>query len=238
MANDSYEVLVDQLTVHRQVGELTDPISGRVIGIQQGQGKTYFRGEVIPAEAVSPLLRDALDDEDNPLHESVSKRLKKSSSDESENTERRLGVPFAGYDEMDEDEILTAMTNLPSPTIQVIKRFEAQGEGRERIVNYSVGFGESAIDRQEGRVSSDLDEDNRGDESKAASRLTTREVPEEGAVQPGDGITGTGDPQIPHGSQKADEEDEDRPARPRRSRRQRSPKQQPSGDQGDGDSNE
>lgn len=226
MAKDSYEVLVDELTVLRQTGELTDPISGRVIGIQQGQGKTYFRGEVIPAEAVSPVLRDALDDSDNELHETVSKRLKKVSGDPSQNTGLRLGLPFAGYDDMSEEEILVAMSNLPSPTTQAIKEYESQNEGRERIVNYSIGFGESPIDRQEGLVGSELDE---ADEDKATAKLTTREVPEEGIVQPGEGITGTGDPQIPHGSIKASEEG-DKPT----ARRSRRPRNKPadSGDSG------
>lgn len=225
----TYEVLVDELTVLRQTGELTDPISGRVIGIQQGQGKTYFKGEKIPEENVSPVLRDALEDSDSPLHETISKRLKKSSGDASENTAMRLGVPFAGFEDMDEDEVLAAMSSLPSATIQAIKQYEGQGQGRERIVNYSIGFGESPLDRQEGLVGSDLGD---ADEEAAVARLTTREVPEEGPVQPGEGITGTGDPQVPYGSAKEAEGD-DKPAA-RRSRRSRTTKTKSDSDEGSG----
>lgn len=219
MANKGYEVLVDQLTVHRMVGELVDPISGRVVGRQNGQGKTYFLGEVIPADAISPDYTEALEDEDHPAHESLSKKLKPVSADARQNVAQRLGVPFEGYDEMDEDEVLAAMRNLPSPTIQRIKEYESgAGEGRERIVNYSIGFGESPTDRQEGLVSSDLDEDGRDESDKAVARLTTREVPEEGLVQPGEGITGTGDPAIPYGSGQEDEEEKPKARRSRRKR--------------------
>lgn len=220
MANEVYTVLVDELTVHRQVGELTDPITGRVTGIQQGGGKTWFKDEKIPADLVSPLYREALDDEDHPLHAAVSRKLAKGSGDPQENLAVRLGLPMAGYDDMDEDDILAIMQHLPSSTIQAIKTYEAAHEGRERIAQYNIGFAQSPSDRQEGRAGSALDEDGAGNEDKAVSSLTTREVPEEGVVQVGDGITGTGDPQIAHGSQK--EDDESKPAASRRrSRRPR-----------------
>jgi hypothetical protein len=87
---------------------------------------------------------------------------------------------------------------LPSAAIQRIKEYEGERDDpRERITGYSVGFGESSIDRQEGKVSSDLQDT---DESKAAVRISTREVPEDGPVVPGEGVTGTGDPQLPYGA--------------------------------------
>lgn len=230
--SDGYEVLVDELTVHKAVGTLTDPITGRELGIQQGSGKTYFKGEVIPASDVSPLLIQALEDEDHPSHDSASKKLAVAGSSEAKlNTSQRLGMPFAGYDDMDEEDIVSAMSVLPSRAIQSVKRYESENENRERIVHFNVGFGESPQDRQEGRVGSELDEDGRDDADKVAADLTTREVPEEGVVQVGDGITGTGDPAIPHGSQK--EEGEKKPASRRRSRRTRSASQQ-GGDEGSG----
>lgn len=216
----AYKVLVDEYTVHKKVGELTDPITGRLLGIQQGSGKVYFKDELIPESAVSPLIVEALEDEDHPSHEYLAARLEKTSGDASQNTALRLGVPFAGYDDMDEEEVLAALVNLPSATIAAVKRYESENENRERIAQYNVGFGESPTDRQEGRKGSDLDEEGSGNEEKAVSDLTTREVPEEGLVQVGDGITGTGDPQIPHGSQKEDG-DGKKPAARRRSRRQR-----------------
>lgn len=216
-----YEVLVPELTVHRKVGDLTDPITGRVIGYQQGQGKTYYKDEVIPAYAVSPAMIEALEDEDHESHEAVSKRIREVSSEPKSNTAKRLGLPFAGYDDMDEDEVLAAMRNLPSSAIQAVKAYESseEGEGRERILTYNLGFGESPIDRQEGRVSGDHQD---GDEDKAVARLKTREVPEEGLVEPGEGITGTGDPEIPHGQAAKEEEEGSKPATRRRSRRTRS----------------
>jgi hypothetical protein len=207
---DAYKVKVPELTIHRQVGELTDPITGRVIGIQQGQGKTWFKDEVVPADAISPLYLEALEDEDNPMHDAISRKLEKvGSGEEEQNVGLRLGLPFAGYDDMDEEEILNALRHLPSATIQVVKEYEATvGEGRERILSYSIGFGESLRDREEGLVGSDLDEEGR-DENKAVARLTTREVPEEGQITHGEGITGTGEPAVPYGTEKAGEGEDD-----------------------------
>lgn len=221
MATDSYEILADELTVHKQVGVLTDPTTGRELGIQQGAGKVYLKGEVIPAGDVSPSMIEALDDEDHPSHEYVSKRIRRVSDDPRLNTALRLGVPFEGYDELDEEKILAALRVLPSATVSAVKQYEqSKDDPRERIVNFSVGFGQDPLARQEGRVGSDLDEEGRDDSDKAVADLTTREVPEEGVVQAGDGITGTGDPQIPHGSRKESEGEEAKPAR-RRSRRTR-----------------
>jgi hypothetical protein len=207
---DSYEILADELTVHKQVGELRDPVSGQVTGIQQGAGSVHLKGEVIPASEVSPLVIEALENEDHPNHESISRKIRKVSDEPRQNTALRLGVPFAGYDDMDEDEILAALRVLPSDTAQAIKHYESQlDEPRERIIYYNIGFGQSPTDREEGRLGSELDEEGRDNSVKAVADLTTREVPEEGIVQRGDGFTGTGDPQIPHGSRKQkDEEDE------------------------------
>lgn len=218
---DTYEVLVDEVTIHRQVGELTDPITGRSLGIQQGAGKIWFKGEVIPENEISPLYREALEDEDHPMHAAVSKRLKKSGDEARENTSQRLGVPFAGFDDMSEDELLDALRSLPSATIQVVKQYEAQNQNRERIVSFNLGFGESIRDREEGRVGSDLDEDGRDDSDKAVAELTTREVGED-TVQHGEGITGTGEGQIPYGStEQGDDDGSEARATQRRGRRAR-----------------
>lgn len=229
---DTYEVLVDELTVLKTIGTLTDPITGREIGVQQGAGRIAYKGEVLPASEVSSLWVDALDDEDNPLHESVSRKLRKSGDEPREDQESRLGVPFAGYDEMDEKDLLDAMRVLPSSTVQLIKQYEVQrDEPRERVANFNIGFSESPRDRIDGLVGSELDEENAGDEEKATAVLTTRNVDEDD-VQLGEGITGTGDPVVPYGASKeAKEEDseEDKPATDmnvasaRRTRRPRKP---------------
>ena len=226
-----YKVLVDELTVHKTVAKLPQP-DGSVI-YQNGLGETYYRDEVIPDNKVAEDWREALESGEGELHDSLSKVLEQSSEEEGESSGARLGVPFAGYDDMDEDEVLNAMRALPSATISRIQEYEGQrDEPRLRITGYNIGFGESSIDRQEGRVSSDLQDTN---EDKASARINVREVPEDGPVKPGEGITGTGDPQMAYGSREAKEGDEDAPAAdairgtgrtPRRGRRDRQPKPQ------------
>jgi hypothetical protein len=220
-----YKVLVDEVTVHQTVAKLPQPDGS--VTYQNGLGQTYYRDEVIPDDKVAEDWREALESGEGALNDSLSKVLESSSDDESGDSGRRLGVPFAGYDDMEEDDVLTAMRALPSAAINRIKDYERErDEPRERIVGYSVGFGESSIDRQEGRVSSDLQDTN---EDKASARISVREVPEDGPVVPGEGITGTGDPQIPYGSR---EKDDDEPAGDikgtgssrRRGRRDRQPK--------------
>lgn len=224
-----YKVLVDELTVHQTIAKLPQPDGSTVY--QNGLGETYYRDEVIPDEKVAEDWREALDSGEGGLSDSLSKVLEKSSDDDSSSTAGRLGIPFAGYDDMEEDDILNAMKALPSAAISRIQEYEGQrDEPRQRIVGYNVGFGESAIDRQEGRVSSDLQDTN---PDKASARINVREVPEEGPVVPGEGITGTGDPQMSYGSRDAEAGDEEAPAvnaikgtgtTRRRGRRDRQPK--------------
>lgn len=217
-----YKVLVDELTVHQTVGALPQPDGSTVY--QNGLGETYLRDEVIDDDVVAEDWKEALESGEGKLHDSLSKVLEKT-GDEPELSARRLGVPFAGYDDMEEEDILSAMKVLPSAAIVRIKEFEAsRSEPRENIAGYNIGFGESPLDRQEDRVGGDLQE---GDEDKAVARLTTREVPEEGPVIPGEGITGTGDPDVGYGSVKDEEPGEGikgtAKAR-RRGRRDRQPK--------------
>lgn len=195
-----YKVLQDEVTVHQTIAKLPQPDGSTVY--QNGLGETYYRDEVIPEEKVAEDWREALESGEGTLFDSLSKVLEKSSDDSS--TAARLGVPFAGYDDMEEDDVLTAMRNLPSAAIQRIKEYEeSRDDPRERITGYNISSGESAVDRQEGKVSSDLQDT---DESKPVARIATREVPDEGLVVPGEGITGTGDPQTSYGTK--DEEDD------------------------------
>ena len=171
-----YKVLVDEVTVHQTIAKLPQPDGSYVY--QNGLGKTYYRDEVIPDDKVAENWREAMDEGDSALGESLNRKLEKTSGDEESSTSARLGVPFAGYDDMDEDDVLNAMKMLPSAAINRVKEYEAQRDDpRQRIVGYNVGFGESAVDRQEGRVSSDLQDT---DESKPAARINTREVPGRG----------------------------------------------------------
>src|SRR4051812_30582698 len=100
-----YEVLVDEYTAHRDVRELKDK-EGNVTGRQLGLGKVYFKGEVIADSALGQVYKDILDDEDDESHEWLSQRLKQTEGDASEDPKKRLGLPFADYDEMDEDDVV------------------------------------------------------------------------------------------------------------------------------------
>ena len=216
-----YKVLVDEVTVHQTVGKHPQPDGSTIY--QNGMGQTYYRDEVIDDDKVAEDWREALESGEGELYDSLSNVLEKSSDKSSGSA--RLGAPFEGYDDMDEDEALAAMTHLPSGTINRIKEYEAgRDEPRERIVSYNIGYGESPNDRQEGKVGSDVQETNA---DKASARLTTREVPDEGPVQAGEGVTGTGDPQIGYGSKKDEEKGDVKGAglkATRRGRRDRQPK--------------
>lgn len=204
MAVRNFRVLAPELTVHKQVGELRDPITQTVTGIVQGQGTIVFEDEVIPEGEISPLLIEAIDNEDHPSHDYATRQIEEVKDDPRLSLEARLGVPVAGYEEMEEDDIVAVMRHLPSSAIQRIKEYESERDDpREGIVSYNIGFGESPLQRQEGKVSSDREDTN---DDKAAARLRTREVPEDDAVVPGEGITGTGEPAIPYG-ETADEEE-------------------------------
>lgn len=217
-----YKVLVDELTVHKTIAKLPQP-DGSVI-YQNGLGQTYYRDEVIPDDDVAEDWREALESGEGALAESLSGKLEAGG----EATDRKANAPFEGYDDMEEDDVLNAMRSLPSGTVARIQEYEAQrDEPRDRITGYNVGFGESAMDRQENKVGSDVQE---GDENKAVRNLKTREVPEDGPVEAGEGITGTGDPQVAYGAAKAKEEGgsggdvKGTGTRARRGRRDRQPK--------------
>jgi hypothetical protein len=200
MANTGYKVLVDELTVHKAVRPLTHPVTGEEMGWQQGAGETWFLDEVIPAEAMNPEWAEALDSGEGPLFNALSGKLEPSSDEPVLNEQFRMGLPFEGYDDMDEDDILAAMRVLPSAAVQRMKDWEASkgDDAREAIVNFNIGYGESPDDRQSGRLSAD--EDAETDDSKPVRAIRTRTAEEGEPVVPGEGITGTGDPQVAPGT--------------------------------------
>lgn len=230
MSADTYEVLVDGLTVHRQIGELTDPVSGQRTGIQQGDGRVYFKGDVIPASRVSPLLIEALENEDHPNHESVSRKIRKSGDEASESPGQRLGGPFDGYDEMSEEEVVAAMRNLPSATKRRIIQYEQATQNRGQIVNFNIGYGVDPDAHQEDRVGSEYQEPA---EDKPSARVKTRNVPEEGNVEHGEGITGDGTPSIPPGTAASEEDGDENPLTRRRRRRPRKTETDPDASSGE-----
>lgn len=220
---ESYEVLADALTVHKDVRELRHPVTNEVTGHQMGGGRIYLEGERIPANEVSATYKQILDDPDNPSHEYLSARLRKVSDEPREDIGRRLGVPFDGYDDMEVDDIVKAMRVLPSATIQRIKQYEATKENRTEIVDYNIGFGEHPDERQNTKL-----EPPEQDEDKVVRNVATRNVPEEGPVEHGEGVTGTGTagPAKPFGSKAADEKrGAARAPRARRGRRERTQEQ-------------
>lgn len=185
-----YEVTSDTLTVHKMVAELKQEDGSTVR--QNGMGKVYLKGELIEASQISPDYIEALEDKDNPLHAHVSRKLKKATGDSKEDIARRLSLPFDGFDDMDEDQLYNAMVHLPSAVISRIKEYENnRDEPRQRIVGFSVGYGESNEDRQLGKAGSGLKEPTEG---KPSSELETRSTDTGGLVQQGDGVTGIGVP--------------------------------------------
>jgi hypothetical protein len=200
MANKGYQVLVDELTVHKAVRPLTHPITGESMGWQQGAGETWFLDEVIPADQMNPEWAEALDSGEGPLYEALSEKLTPSSDEPVLNEQFRMGLPFEGYDDMDEDDILAAMRVLPSAAVQRMKDWEASkgDEAREDIVNFNIGYGESPDDRQSGRIAQQEDEEL--DESKPVRAIRTRQAEEGEMVVHGEGITGTGEPQVAPGT--------------------------------------
>lgn len=217
-----YTVTGDEVTVHATVSKLPQPDGSFIY--QNGMGETYYRGDVIDDDMIAEDWKEALESGEGKLYDSLSQVLEQG-GDKGTRSEAHLGLPFDGYDDMEEDDVLAAMRNLPSAAVTKMQEYEAnRDEPRARIVNYNVGYGENSIDRQEGKVGSDVQE---ADENKASARLTTREEPEEGLVTPGEGVTGTGDPQIAYGSKKDEEKGDIKGTglkATRRGRRDRQPK--------------
>jgi hypothetical protein len=199
---DTYEVTEDEVTILKTVSKLPQPDGSFVY--QNGLGRVYLKGEVIPASEVAEDWKEALESGEGELFEALESKLKKSTDDAHESS-ARLGLPFVAYDEMELDDIVTAMRSLPSATVQRIKEYESQrgDEARLEIVDYNVGYGESPHERQ----NTEVEEPEGGlDEDKAVRVLKTREVPDDGPVVPGEGFTGTGDPQKPYGVEAEAEE--------------------------------
>lgn len=200
-----YEVLSDEYTAHRDVRVLTNK-EGVETGRQLGLGKVFLKGEVIGDHEIGQRYKDMLDDSDHPSHEYLKARLKKTSANASEDLAARLGVPLDGYDDMDEDDILTVMKHLPSAAIRSIVRYEKENGNRDKIVQYNIAYGSDPDARNEGRVGSESQD---GDgEDKSTAKLTTREVGEDGDVQHGEGFTGTGEGIKPYGSTKESDSDD------------------------------
>jgi hypothetical protein len=246
MSITGYKVAVDEVTIHKAVRKIVHPITGEPLGHQNGNGETFFLDEVVAPEDISPDYLEALEDENHPLHATLTRKLVPVSDEPTLNEQYRLGLPFDGYDDMDEDEILAAMGVLPSAAVVRIVQWEQSHENRPRIAQWNIGYQETPLDRQEGNVpSAEPLED--VDNTKPVRNLVTRAIPDDGPVRPGEGITGTGDPAILPGEHPERDDDGDTPdedtgpavkktaGRTRRSRRTRADSAaDKSGDKGDG----
>src|SRR5688572_23991713 len=128
----AYKVLVDELQVLEAIGEFHDP-NDNFVGYDH-VANLWFKDEVIPDNKVSPVIKEAIEDEDNPLHDYYEDKLEAvGGSKEQLDLARRLGLPFDDYDSLEEDDVIAAFRVLSGPVIAAVKEYEAAHEGRERI---------------------------------------------------------------------------------------------------------
>lgn len=225
----AYKVLADEALVPEAVNETRDPLTGEPVGYTH-RASTYFKDEVLPDEKVSPVLREALEDEDHRLHAHASSILEKVGGTGKERLDvaRRLGLPFDDYDSLSEEDVIAAFRVLSSPVISVIKEYEAQrDEPRTRILEYDAGRREAQDDRARGDAGL-VSERQDADTDKPVNAIRTREVNEDGTVTPGEGYTGTGGPGREPGAAARSEE-------PKKGTRRTRTTSRTSGDSGDDD---
>lgn len=165
-------------------------INGNVVGYDH-INHVYYNDEIIPDEKVSPVIKELL--EDNDENNVRAKRLRDRLVAVDENGERldlkrRLGIPFEGYDDMDEDEIVAALHFLPGQTVQAVKDYEATKENRYKITSFNAGTRDNNFERVVGDpVKSSQRQD--AEEKSATSELVTREVDvDAGTVVEGEGL--------------------------------------------------
>jgi len=151
---------------------------------------TYYNGEIIPNEKISPVVIEKLKSTDE--NDKAAQRLQKVLVEVDENGEsldlkRRLGVPFEGYDDMEEDDIVAALHFLPGEAVQAVKDYEATRETpRYKVTSFNVGRRDNNFERVAGDpVRSSVRQD--AAEGKASAALVTREVGED-TVQVGEGL--------------------------------------------------
>lgn len=181
-----YEVKIDELQVLEAIAELSDA-NGNSLGYEH-RSNLFLNGEVIADAQVSPVIREALEaqDEDDPTYRHLRGKLEYvSDARASLNVAQRLGLPFPDYESLSEEEVVNAMRVLPGAVVQAIKEYEASNDRREAILTYNAGTREGLRDRIEGKLSSDRDDSQEG----PTARFKTREVSESDAdpaeVEPG-----------------------------------------------------
>lgn len=186
-----YKILSDELQVLEALSAYRDPVTGEVNGYNH-KANLWLKGEVVPDKKVSPVIKEALDNEDpeDPTYQHLQGKIEKvGSGQEQLDAARRLGLPFDDYDSLSEDEVVGALRVLSAPLVQSVKEYEAQNEGRSRILEYNVGTREAADDRLRGDAAI-VSEAQPAATDKAAGEIQTREVSENDVV-PGEGYTGS-----------------------------------------------
>lgn len=187
MADKQYHVSEDvpALLVPKAIAELDDG-TGNIR--YEHQNVTYYATETVPREEISPEILAALDeaDENNRIYAVLKDKLVEGAGNSV--LETRLGTPFAGYDDLDEDQIIELFRVLPGETVAVAKEYEARNKGRAKVLSYNSGTREGATDRLEGNLSADRDDP----EVKPVSERVTREV-DGNKVVLGDPGLGAGD---------------------------------------------
>lgn len=163
MAKSYYEVTVPELTLLTSVGRTQDPVTGDIVSYQN-RSRLATLGEVISEDDISPDILRVLNDSDHPSHESVSKKLKKTTKSAAK---AGIGAPVEGYDEMDEEEIVQFLRNADSNTVSLVRQYERENEARPIIVNYNAGVRESDEMRSAGMVSSPAQDSEEGKTAEA-----------------------------------------------------------------------
>jgi hypothetical protein len=168
MANN-YKVNVEALLVPKAIAELDDG-NGNIT--YEHKNVTYYYGEAVPRDEISPEILDALDeaDENNKLYQSLRDKLVPGEGSDALSV--RLGVPFAGYDDLDEDEVINLFRVAPGATVAVAKEYEARNQNRPKVLAYNVGTREGVTDRLDGNLSSERDDP----AEKPTADIVTREV--------------------------------------------------------------
>lgn len=199
-----YEVTCPELSVLKAVGEFRDPVTGEVFSYDH-KARTYYEGEVVPDDNVSPVIRMALDEanEGNPTYVHLSGKLKKLGDTEEARLDiaRRLGLPYESYEDLSEDEVLDSFKLLSSPLISAVKEYEARNEGRARILEYDAGRREGVDERVSGKANAEPTE---ADTTKSVGEIQTRSVGIHGdnTVTPGEGYTGSDPKRTPKAAKK------------------------------------
>jgi hypothetical protein len=170
-----------EVQVPRAAGEWYD-VNGNHLGYRNEQ-ITYYEGEVIPDEDVSPQVQEALENGDP----HISRLLEKVGGEGQLNEERRAGLPFDGYDNLSVEDVVAALRVLPAEAGNRVKAYERARQNRPEIVQFDSGRLEGPADRVSGQIGSQHTEP----VEKPQADQVTRSVEDDSVVQ-GTSVLGEG----------------------------------------------